>query len=603
MNAKALPKRRELPEQYTWNLDTVYAGEAQWERDFQRVKEQTPKLQACAGTLADSAEQLLSCLALRDGTQKQLEHLLVYSHMRKDEDNANGHYQELNDRATTLATEFSSAVSFFTPEILGIPDGRLRSFLAEEPGLAVYRHHLDNLLRQKAHVRTAEVESVLAQVAEISRTAGNSYTMLTNADMKFPTIEDEEGNPIELSQSRYNQLRESHDRRVRKDAFEKLHGTFYQYRNTLAANLAGSVRSDVFYARARNYPTALEAALSPDNIPTAVYHSLVESVQSNLPRLHRYMSLRKRLLGLDELHHYDLYVPMVPEVQLEVKYEDGKGMVRDALAKMGPEYQSALDAALTSRWIDVYENEGKTSGAYSDGGYTTNPFILMNYQDTLSDVFTLAHELGHSMHSFFTRGTQPYIYGDYTIFVAEVASTVNESLLNAHLLEQTNDPKLRAYLVNRHLETFRTTLFRQTMFAEFELITHTRAESGQALTPDILSSIYADLNKKYYGPEVVLDGDIAIEWARIPHFYRAFYVYQYATGLSAATALSRQVMMEGEPAVGRYLGFLKSGSSKYSIDILRDAGVDVTTPEPVQQALNVFDELLTEMEKLQGSAG
>ncbi|MHB0870127.1 MAG: oligoendopeptidase F [Chloroflexota bacterium] len=593
-----LPKRQELPQQCTWDLETVYRDESLWDTDFQAVKERIPRLEAYRGTLGDSASRLLSCLQLRDETSKLMEQLLVYARMRKDEDNSNSRYQALADRAMVLATQFSSSIAFIQPEILAIPEEKLRGFMTSEPGLALYRHHLEELLRQRAHTRSTEAEVLLAQSMEVSRTPDNTYSMLTNADMKFPTVVDEEGNRVELSQSRYNQLRESQDRRVRKDAFEGIHQTYHSFRNTLASSLAGSVRADIFYARARNYPTALEAALGPNNIPTEVYHNLIRTVDRNLPLLHRYMALRKKLLGLEELHHYDLYVPMVPDVRVELSYDEAARTVEDALAPMGEKYLGALRKGLTSRWIDVYENEGKTSGAYSGGAYTTNPFVLLNYQGTLTDAFTLAHELGHSMHSYFTRTTQPYVYGDYTIFLAEVASTLNETLLTDHLLKQTADPKLRAYLINQQMERFRTTLFRQTMFAEFELETHTRAEAGEALTPDQLSSLYKELNLRYYGAEVYPDEQINVEWGRIPHFYWAFYVYQYATGLSAAVALSHQILTEGEPAVQRYLRFLKSGSSNYSIELLREAGVDMASPEPVQQALDSFGKLLDQMGQL-----
>jgi len=593
-----LPKRQELPRQYTWNLESVYADESRWEEDFRLVKERIPRLASLSGSLDQSPQRLLDCLTLRDETSKLLERLLVYARMRKDEDNGNSRYQALADRAAMLATELSSATAFIVPEILSIPEEKLRGFLDAEPGLALYEHHLDELLRQRPHVRSTEVETLLAQSHEVSRTPDNVYTMLTNADIKFPTIVDEQGNEVELSHARYNQLRESQDRRVRRDAFVAMHRIYQGYRNTLASSLAGSVKADVFYARARNYATALEAALGPNNIPTEVYHNLIRTVNQNLPLLHRYVALRKRLMGLEELHHYDLYVPVVPEVQVETPYEEATRTVLDALAPLGEEYQSALKGGIESRWIDVYENEGKTSGAYSGGSYTTDPFVLLNYQGTLNDVFTLAHELGHSMHSYFTRKTQPYIYGDYTIFLAEVASTLNETLLTHHLLKQTTDRRLRAYLVNQQLERFRTTLFRQTMFAEFELEIHGMVERGEALTADQLSALYGDLNRRYYGDGVAPDEEISIEWARIPHFYWAFYVYQYATGLSAAAALAHQILTEDEPAVQRYIRFLKSGSSRYSIDLLRDAGVDMTTPQPVQEALGVFSESIDLMEGL-----
>ncbi len=596
--AERIPKRQEVPEPCTWDLQTVYAEESLWEADFQAIKGSVPRIEAFRGTLGDSPRQLLDGLKLRDETELRLGRLLVYARMRKDEDNANSRYQALSDRGTALAAEVSSALAFMPPELLSLPEQKLRDFLAAEPALRVYAHHLDELMRQRAHVRTTEVEMLLAQSMEVARTPDNTYSLLTNADMKFPTIKDEEGRPIELTQSRYGQFRESSDREVRRAAFEALHQTYNSFRNTCASSLAGSVRSDIFYARARNYPNALEAALVPNNIPTQVYNNLILTVDQNLPYLHRYIALRRRLLGLDELHHWDLYVPTVPDVQVKVSYEEATQTVVSALSPLGKEYVDALRKGLASRWVDVYENEGKTSGAYSSGSYGTNPFILLNYQGMLNDVFTIAHELGHSMHSYFTRTTQPFVYGDYTIFLAEVASTLNEMLLNAHLVKQTTDPKLRAYLINQQLERFRTTLFRQTMFAEFELAIHGRAEAGEALTADWLSGYYRELNLKYYGTEVAPDEGIAIEWARIPHFYWAYYVFQYATGLSAAAALSHQILTEGEPAGARYVRFLRSGSSDYSIELLKEAGVDMTSPEPVRDALELFHENLDQMEAL-----
>ncbi|MHB1006825.1 MAG: oligoendopeptidase F [Chloroflexota bacterium] len=593
-----IAKRHELPTAYTWNLDSVYADENLWEADFQKVKQGIPTLASFRGTLGDSPSVLLACLKLRDETYQLTEQVFVYAQMRKDEDNTNNHYQALADRSVALASEVSSATAFVNPELLALSEEKLWDFLRAEPALELYRHQLEEVIRKRAHVRSAEVEMVLAQSTEVARVPDNTYTMLTNADIRFPSVADEEGRPVELTQSRYNQLRESRDRRVRQDAFQAIHGTYHQYRNTLATSLGGGVRADVFYARSRHYPSALEAALGPNNIPVAVYHNLIGTVNSQLPLLHRYISLRKRLLGLDELHHHDLYVPLVADLEMRVPYDEAVVTVQKALAPMGSEYLEALRRGIASRWVDVYENEGKTSGAHSTGAYTTNPFILLNYQDTLNDVFTLAHELGHSMHSYFTRRSQPYPYGDYTTFMAEVASTLNESLLSNHLIEQSKDPKARAYLVNQHLERFRTTLFRQTMFAEFELDIHTRAEAGEGLTPDLLSNVYRDLNARYYGPAVVDHQEIAIEWARIPHFYWGFYVYQYATGLSAATALAQQILTEGAPAVSRYLRFLKSGSSDYSINLLREAGVDMTSPEPIQQALNLFGRLLDQMEQI-----
>ncbi|HZK66133.1 MAG TPA: oligoendopeptidase F [Chloroflexota bacterium] len=600
---QTLRKRSEMPREFTWDLERVYADESLWEADFQAVRDMVPRMQAFSGRLRESGATLLECLRLRDECHSLMDRVMVFARMRKDEDNSNGRYQALADRAMALGAQTTSATAFIGPELLGLPEDQIQQTIGSEPGLEMYRHYLDELLRQRPHVRSVEVEVLLAQAMEVTRTPDNMYGMLTNADLKFPAVTDSDDNEVELSQSRYNQMRESKDRRVRKDAFQALHGTYRGYRNTLAASLSGSARSDIFYARARNFSTALEAALDPSSIPTEVYHNLTGTINANLGLLHRYVGLRKRLLGLDELHHYDLYVPMVPDVEMEMPFEEGVRVVRSALEPLGKEYGDALANGLASRWIDVYENDDKTSGAYSGGSYTTNPYILLNYQGTLSDVFTLAHEIGHSMHSYFTRRSQPYVYGDYTIFVAEVASTLNESLLTHHLLRQTDDRRLKAYLTNQYLERFRTTLFRQAMFAEFELAIHTRAEQGEALTPDLLSDLYRELNARYYGQQVVPDDEIAIEWARIPHFYWAYYVYQYATGISAAAALSRQILTEGEPAVRRYLDFLRGGSSRYTMELLKVAGVDMATPRPVEQALEVFRRLLDDMETLSVEIG
>ncbi|MCG0239001.1 MAG: oligoendopeptidase F [Firmicutes bacterium] len=592
---KRVPKREEIPEQYRWDLERIFPSDEAWEQEYQAVESLIPRLQAYQGTLAQSAARLLECLRLRDEIGQRVETLYAYASMRKDEDNTVARYQALHDRAVGLYSRATAAMAFIRPEILAIPDDRLEQFLAEEPGLAVYRFHLEDIRREREHVRSPEVEALLAQAAEIAHSPAIIFSMLDNADIKFPTVRDEEGNEVELTKGRYLRLMESQDRRVRRDAFMALYGTYRKYINTLAASLAASVKKDVFYARARNYRSSLEAALFRDNIPVSVYHNLIATVRKNLPVLHRYMAVRKRLLGLDELHMYDIYVPLVRGVDRKIPYEEAAETVAAALAPLGEEYVSALREGLRSRWIDVYETAGKTSGAYSGGAYTTAPYILLNYQENVDSMYTLAHELGHSLHSYFTRRSQPYVYGDYTIFVAEVASTLNEALLTEYLLRNTDDPQLRRYIVNHQVETIRTTLFRQTMFAEFELAIHEQVERGEALTAESLCALYKELNEAYHGPEMVVDEEIALEWARIPHFYRAFYVYQYATGISAAMALARQILSEGRPAVERYLEFLRSGSSDYSIHLLRRAGVDMTSPEPVQAAIDHFARLVEDL--------
>ena len=597
-----LLKRQDVPAEHKWDLDSVYPSVAAWEEDYARVEAMMPRLTAYQGRLGESAGTLLEALRARDELYQLLEQVLVFARMKEDEDTTNSTYQALSTRGQSLSARVAAASSFMTPEILAIPTETIRAWLDEDSDLAAYRHELENLLCEKEHVRSPEVEELLAQMSEVGAAPRDIFGKLNHADMKFPRIKDEEGKEVELTHGRYLRFLESPVREVRQAAFDALYGTYAKFRNTLAATYASSVRKDVVYARARRYPSARAAALSSTNVPESVYDNLIAAVHRNLPSLHRYVQLRRKLLKLDELHMYDLYTPMVAEVDKKIPYAEAVETILKALAPLGEEYcEVARKGLTTDRWVDIYENVGKRSGAYSFGAYTTKPFILMNYQETLDSMFTLAHELGHSMHSYFTRRTQPYHYGDYTIFVAEVASTFNEALLTDYLLKQTNDQKLKMYLINHQLESFRTTLYRQTMFAEFEHITHQKSENGEALTADSLDEIYYDLNKQYYGTEgMVIDEAIAREWARIPHFYTAFYVYQYATGISAAVALSQQVLSEGKPAVDRYLAFLKSGSSDYSTNLLAKAGVDMTSPEPVQQALDVFASLLDEMERLAG---
>jgi len=595
---EALPKRNEVPVEQTWSLETVYDDVVTWEQDFEQIKAIVPQIAAMAGKLNVSAGSLLAALKLDEQLSRKLWKLLSYACMRLDEDTTNSFHQGLASRAATLAAEAGAARAFIEPEILQIAEVRLQEFVDSTPELQVYRHHLSELLRQKAHFRSPEIEALLAQASEVANTASQSFEMLNHADLKFPIITGEDGERVEITHARFITLMESQNREVRKQAFEALYGTYGRFRNTFATLLASSVKKDVFYAKVHGYDSALEAALDGSNIPASVYDNLLETVHKNLPILHRYMRVRKRILGVDQLHMYDLYVPLVGEAQKQISYQEAVETVKTGLAPLGQEYVSLLSEGINKRWIDVVENEGKTSGAYSGGTYDTAPFILLNYTDTLDSMFTLAHELGHSMHSYFTRSHQPFIYGDYTTFVAEVASTCNEALLDEFLLRQTTDPTLRMYLINNYMEKFRATLYRQTMFAEFEKLTHAKAEGGEALTAEVLCQWYKELNSKYYGPDMIVDDEIALEWARIPHFYNAFYVYQYATGISAAIALSQQILSEGQPAVDRYLNFLKSGSSDYSTNLLAGAGVDMTKPAPVEQALKVFERLLDEFEEL-----
>ena len=598
--SKKLPGRDEIDAKYKWVLEDIYENNEKWEEDFEKVRKLSEDIKKFKGTLGESDARLLECLRLCDDMLSMNEKVFVYARMRKDEDNSNATYQALADRAATLSTEVYASVSFMVPEIISIPEERLLGFLDKNEELQLYRHFINDILRQKKHTLSEREEEILALSSEIAQTSRDVFTMFNNADIKFPNIRDENGEEVELTKGRYIRFLESKDRRVRKDAFHSLYSTYKKFENTLAASLIGNIKKNRFYSSVRKYGSCLEASLDSDNISVDVYDNLIETVNKNLPLLHRYLRLRRKALKLDELHMYDLYVPIVAEPKEDIPYEEALKMVEKGLQPLGNQYIGYLKKGFESGWIDVYESQGKTGGAYSWGAYKTHPYVLLNYQNTINDVFTLAHEMGHALHSYYTNKTQPYIYSEYKIFVAEVASTVNESLLMQHLLKNTQDKTEKAYLLNHYLEEFRGTVFRQVMFAEFEKIIHAKVEQGEALTAETLSKIYYDLNLKYFGAEVTVDEDIAMEWARIPHFYTSFYVYKYATGFAAATSISQQILNEGRPAVERYINFLSSGGSDYRLELLRKAGVDLSTPEPVQDALNVFGEVLDELEKLIG---
>jgi oligoendopeptidase F len=593
-------KRGDIPHEYTWDLESIFPGDGDWEDSYKTLQHRLPELKALKGTLAQSGQALLEVLQKRDELFEKLESLFVYASMRKDEDTTNSKYQGMYDRAMQLVVYASTVASYIEPEILALPETMLDRFVQETPGLDLYRQQLRDLNRKRPHVRSAEVEAVLAAAEEIAGVPDAIFSMIENADLKLPLINNEEGEEVPLTKGNYLVYIRSTDRRVRKEAFEGMHTAFLKQRNTIAATLAAQVKGNIFYTRQRGYASSRERALAQYNIPVSVYDNLVETVGEHIYLLNRYMKLRKRLLQLDELHMYDLYVPIVRETADDIAYEDAREIILAALAPLGKNYGEVLRRAFKERWIDVYETPGKRGGAYSGGGYATRPFILLNYQNKRDSMYTLAHELGHSMHSYFTRSHQPFQYGDYTIFVAEVASTLNEGLLTEYLLRTNADPAVRLAILNHSLEDLRGTLFRQTMFAEFEQLVHGKAEQGEPLTADRLSAMYHELNEKYYGAEAVLDELIDIEWARVPHFYYNFYVYQYATGISASSALVQQILREGKPAVERYLKFLSSGSSEYSIELLKKAGVDMTSPEPVRQALQLFDRHLAEMEELIG---
>jgi len=592
----SLPKRHELPAEHKWKLEDLFENQAAWDKEYAEVKEKLKDIAQYQGKLGD-AKMLKMCFALEDVISLHTERLYVYANMRHHENMADPTYQALSDKAKKLSVEVNEATSFITPEVLSLPDETLDAFIAD-PELAPYKQTLKEMKRQKPHILSQTEEALLAQVGNIAQAPGTIYGMLNNADMKFPVIKNDRGEDVELTHGRYIQFLESRNREVRKNAFDAMYSTYAKHKNTLAATLNANVTKNIFYSRVRKFPSALEMSLFGDNISKDVYTNLIDTIHEHLPLLHRYLALRKQLLKLDELHMYDLFAPLVEEFDMEIDYEQAKQIVADSLQPLGEEYISVLKEGFTSGWIDVYENEGKRSGAYSWGAYGTHPYVLLNHKDNLNSMFTLAHEMGHAMHSYYSDKHQTYRDAQYPIFLAEVASTLNEALLMDYMLKKSNDMKEKMYLLTYYADQFRTTVFRQTMFAEFEMIIHDKAEQGESLTPQLLSEIYYDLNKKYHGPVMTVDQAIEMEWARIPHFYSSFYVYKYATGFSAATSFAKQILDEGESAVKRYTDFLKSGGSDYPLEILKRAGVDMSTPGPIRQAMSVFEQLIEEMEQL-----
>ncbi len=594
-----LPLRSELPEADTWRLEDIFATDEIWEQEFQAVKAIIPDGARYIGRLSESAAVLYEALQLEDNISERIGRLYTYAHMRYDQDTANTNYQGMDGRIRNLSTEFSSVFSYVVPELLSIPEETVSQFVNEKAEMSVYQQGLKEINLQRPHILAAEQEALLAQASEVMGASSQTFGMLNNADLRFPSIQNEDGETVELTHGRYITFLESPDRKVRETAFKAMYETFGKFRNTFASTLNGQVKKDNFYAKVRNYNSARHAALSNNNIPESVYDNLVSTVHKHLPLLHRYVRLRKQVLGLEELHMYDLYTPIVKEVKMTIPFDEAKTHVLSGLAPLGAEYQSILQEGFDNRWIDVQENRGKRSGAYSSGTYGTNPYILMNWQDNVNNLFTLTHEFGHSVHSYYSRKHQPYQTSSYSIFVAEVASTCNEALLNDYLLKTIKQENQRLYLLNHYLESFRGTLFRQTMFAEFEHIIHEKSQSGEALTAEWLTSEYYKLNQLYFGEEVTLDEEIGLEWARIPHFYYNYYVYQYATGFCAAAALSKQILDEGQPAVDRYINhFLKAGSSDFPIEVLKKAGVDMHTPKPIEEAMKVFESTVAELEKM-----
>jgi len=597
---KKLPKRSEVKVEDTWRLEDIFATDEAWEAEFAAIKELIPNICEYKGKLGDSAEVLLAAFTLRDELQERGGKVYVYANMRHDQDTTDSIYQSQRMRATMMTTKFYTVISFIAPEILEIDESKLTSFLEQNEGLLLYKHELDRINNRRPHTLTADKEALLAEMDEVGDAASDIYDMLNDADLKFPIITDEAGNEVQITHGNYITLLESTDRSVRENAFKAMLGTYKSFENTFASTLSGAVKKNNFFAKTRNFSGARHGSLSENKIPEGVYDQLVATVNEYLPLFHRYLKLRKKMLGVDELHMYDMYAPLTPESRMTVTYEESVELVKESLRIMGDEYSDIIEEGFRERWVDVYENEGKRSGAYSFGIYGTPPYILMNWQDTVQELFTLAHEFGHSVHSYLTRKYQPFVYGSYSTFVAEVASTCNEELLTHYLLAKTTDKNDRLYLINNFLHGFRSTVFRQTMFAEFEQLIHKKAQEGVALTAEELTQMYYELNKKYYGEDVVVDTEIGLEWAWIPHFYYNFYVYQYATGNVAAIALSKQILDEGASATARYLEFLKAGCSDYPTRVLKKAGVDMTSKAPIEDAMAVFEDYLNQMEELIG---
>ncbi|MFB6153047.1 MAG: oligoendopeptidase F [Halodesulfurarchaeum sp.] len=592
-----VPEREEIPTEYTWDLEAIYETDEEWETAYDEVEARLSDLESYEGRLDEDGERLLAALELRDEIGRRVETLTSYARMRSDEDTRNQEYQAMATRARSLASEARSAASFIEPEIQQLSRDRVREMLENTEGLAVYEHYLDDVLRMKPHTRSAEVEEVLSDLGEVLGAPNDIYGMLTDADLTFPTVERPDGTEVEITQSNFTVLLKNRDRDFRRRVHEAFYEELSEVRNTIGSSLEHQVKTDVKLAWTRDYETAREAALDDPNIPVAVYDALVETVEDNLDALHRHVELKAAALDVDELAMWDVYTPMAGGESPTVEYEDAKSHVVEAVAPLGEAYQGRVEEGLQSRWVDVYENRGKRSGAYSGGAYDTQPYILMNYQDDISSLFTLAHELGHSLHSELASEAQPYVYGDYEIFVAEVASTVNEALLTHHLLETVDDERFRRHVLDQYLERFRSTIFRQTMFADFEHRIHTLSEEGEALTPDRLDATYGDLKREFYQPAAI-DEHIEGEWMRIPHFFYNYYVYQYATGLSAAVAIVDRIEEQGEAAAQDYLDALRLGGSAYPLDILRTAGVDMREPAPIETAIGAYRGNLERMEDL-----
>lgn len=596
MENNKIPARADVPAKDKWAIQDLFATDDDWRAALAKAKEFIPRITAFRGRLAESGAALLSFFRLDDAISLAFDALVHYAQRRSDEDTRVAAYQEMVSQVTRFAVEIQSAAAFETPELLAISDEDMNRLYAEAPELELYRLNIDRI-RRREHVLSDKEEAILAAAGEMAASPDDIYSMLNDADLKFPNAVDKDGSAHPVTHGTFIPLMQSYDRVLRKSAFDSLYSVYGQFRNTSAATLSAQLKQLLFFANVRKYPSTLDAALDGNEVPTEIYRNLIDAVHRSFAPMYRYVALRKKLLGVDELHMYDLYVPVVDGVEMKFTFEEAKEIALKALTPLGEDYLNLLREGFANGWIDVYENEGKRSGAYSAGA-RVHPYVLLNFKGTLDDVFTLVHEMGHSIHSYLSNKTQPTAYQDYVIFVAEVASTCNEALLMEYLLSVTTDKKERAYLINHFLEQFRGTLYRQTMFAEFELTANEMTQRGEGTTAEALCAMYKKLNEQYFGPEMNVDEEISLEWARIPHFYYDYYVYQYATGYAAAIALSRRILREGEPAVKDYLGFLSGGCSADPITLLRGAGVDMASPKPIEDATKLFDEMISEMEKI-----
>jgi len=596
--AKELLKREDVKEEFTWKLDDMYDSVEAWESDLNDIMRLADELAAMEGKFTESGALLKQALDKDAEAGQKL--MLAYNYAERlfDQDQNNTDHQAMSAKAMNIYAQIAEKTAFMGPEIIGLEESLLEQFYKDEPGLEFYRLQIDEIRRMKAHCLSPEMEKLIAQTIEMSNTASDTFSILNNADFTFPEVVDENGETVRITHGRYGILMECADRRVRRESFEKMYSVYKQYNNTLACLYNGQVKTQIFYAKAKKYNNTLEAAVDSSNVSPQVYRNLVETVNKNLDKLHRYVRLRKKCLSLEELHMYDIYTPMIADAARKVSYEEAKETVLKALAPLGEDYLAKLKEGFDNRWIDVYENVGKRSGAYSAGAYGTHPYVLLNYNDTLDNMFTLAHEMGHALHSCYSNENQPFIYSDYKIFVAEVASTTNELLLMEYLLKNTTDKKEKAYLLNHYLDSFKGTVFRQTQFAEFEMNSNALCESGESLNAQNLNAMYYELNKKYYGPDMISDEEIAYEWSKVPHFYYNFYVYQYATSFSASVAIAKRILKEGAPAVEQYKKFLSGGCSMPPVELLKIAGVNMETPEPIQAAMEAFEEILEQLEQL-----